>query len=112
MDVLIIIVLIVVVVIFFLVELFVILGISFVGILVLVCIIYVNYYVFVNLGIGVGFIIFIILGIVCIGLFVWFMWLKILDKLVLKKDIIFKIDWSVVEKVKVGDIGIMIIWLV
>ena len=106
MDLFIIAVLIVAAILLLLVELFLLPGISFAGILAGGCLLYAIYYAFSFIGTVAGWLTLAVSAIACVGSLVVFMRSKTLDRLALKKDISSKLDRSAEQKVKVGDTGI------
>lgn len=92
----------------FLIELFVIPGVSIAGLAAFACLTYANYYAFAYMGVGAGIFTLVASAIVCIGMMVWFMRLKTLDKLALKKDISSTVVRDAASEIRVGDKGISI----
>lgn len=101
-------ILIVAAIIFMLIELFLIPGTSFAGIIAFGCFIYATIYAFVNLGVVWGVVTLIISLLLCGGAIAWFMKSKTLDKLALKENITSKINKGVDKGINVGDTGICI----
>lgn len=108
MEVLIIIALIVAGLLLFIVEVFLIPGISIAGIASAICLLYGNYYAFDSLGITAGFITLAATALGCIGITIWFMHSKTVDKLSLKKTLDYKIDPLKGLNINVGDKGVAI----
>ncbi len=101
-----IIILIVIATIFMLVELFIIPGTSFAGILSFCCYVFSIYYAFSYFGGIGGFITLSIITIVVIAAIAVFMKSKTLDKLALKKEITSEVNRDDEKSIKVGDKGI------
>lgn len=108
MEVLIIVALIVAGLLLFIVEVFLIPGISIAGIASAVCLLYANYYAFDSLGVTAGFITLGASALGCIGITIWFMHSKTVDKLSLKKTLDYKINPLKDLDIKAGDEGIAV----
>lgn len=108
MEVLIIVALIVAGLLLFIVEVFLIPGISISGIASAICLLYGNYYAFDSLGVTAGFITLAATALGCIGITIWFMHSKTVDKLSLKKTLDYKIDPLKDLDINVGDEGVAI----
>ena len=90
----------------FAVEVFLVPGITLAGIASGISLLYAIYYAFHSVGTQAGFITLAVEAVGIIGITIWFMRSKTLDKIALKKNITSKVDRSAEEKVKVGDIGV------
>ena len=90
----------------FIVEVFLIPGISIAGITSAGCLLYANYYAFVNLGTIPGLITLAISGIGVIGITIWFMRSKTVNKLSLKKTIDYRPEPLKGLDLKVGEQGV------
>lgn len=108
MEVLIIVALILAGLLLFIVEVFLIPGISIAGIASAICMLYANYYAFDSLGTTAGFITLAASILGCIGIMIWFMHSKTVDKLSLKKTLDYKFDQLKDVKIKVGDEGVTV----
>ena len=106
MDILIIVGLIISGFLLFIVEVFLIPGISIAGITSAGCLLYANYYAFANLGTLPGLITLTISGIGVIGITIWFMRSKTVDKLSLKKTIDYRPEPLKGLNLKVGEQGV------
>ena len=101
-----IIILIVIATILMLVELFIIPGTSFAGILSFCCYAFTIYYAFSLFGAVGGFVTLSIVALVVIAAIIIFMKSKTLDKLALKKEITSDVDRDAEKSIKVGDKGV------
>ncbi len=101
-----IIILIVIATILMLVELFIIPGTSFAGILSFCCYAFTIYYAFSLFGAVGGFVTLSIVALVVIAAIIIFMKSKTLDKLALKKEITSEVDRDAEKSIKVGDKGV------
>ena len=90
----------------FAVEVFLVPGITLAGIASGISLLYAICYAFHSVGTQAGFITLAVEAVGIIGITIWFMRSKTLDKIALKKNITSKVDRSAEEKVKVGDIGV------
>jgi len=108
MDILIIIGLIVAGLILFIIEVFLLPGISIAGIVSAACLLYANYYAFDTLGIIPGCITLAVSAIGVIGITIWFMRSKTVDKLSLKKTIDYRPEPLKGLDLKQGDKGVTI----
>ena len=90
----------------FIVEVFLIPGISIAGIVSAGCLLYANYYAFDTLGIMPGCITLAISAIGVIGITIWFMRSKTVDKLSLKKTIDYRPEPLKGLDLKPGDEGV------
>ena len=106
MDTLIIISLIVAGLILFIIEVFLLPGISIAGIISAICLLYANYYAFDTLGTIPGCITLAVSAIGVIGITIWFMRSKTVDKLSLKKTIDYRPEPLKGLDLKPGDEGI------
>ena len=106
MDILIIISLIVAGLVLFIIEVFLLPGISIAGIISAGCLLYANYYAFDTLGTTPGCITLAVSAIGVIGITIWFMRSKTVDKLSLKKTIDYKPEPLKGLDLKPGDEGI------
>lgn len=92
----------------FIVEVFLIPGISIAGIASVLSLLYANYYAFSVLGTGAGLLALTASIAGCVGITIWFMRSKTVDKLSLKKSLDYKINPLNGIKIKVGNKGIAI----
>ena len=106
MEILIIISLIVAGLVLFIIEVFLLPGISIAGIISTGCLLYANYYAFDTLGTTPGCITLAVSAIGVIGITIWFMRSKTVDKLSLKKTIDYKPEPLKGLDLKPGDEGI------
>ena len=106
MDLVIIISLIVAGLILFIIEVFLLPGVSIAGIASAACLLYANYYAFDTLGTIPGCITLTISAIGVIGITIWFMRSKTVDKLSLKKTIDYRPEPLKGLNLKIGDEGI------
>ncbi len=106
MDILIIISLIVAGLVLFIIEVFLLPGISSAGIISAGCLLYANYYAFDTLGTLPGCITLAVSAIGVIGITIWFMRSKTVDKLSLKETIDYKPEPLKGLDLKPGDEGI------
>ena len=106
MDILIIISLIVAGLVLFIIEVFLLPGISIAGIISASCLLYANYYAFDTLGTLPGCITLAVSAIGVIGITIWFMRSKTVDKLSLKETIDYKPEPLKGLDLKPGDEGI------
>ena len=106
MDILIIISLIVAGLVLFIIEVFLLPGISIAGIISAGCLLYANYYAFETLGTLPGCITLAVSAIGVIGITIWFMRSKTVDKLSLKETIDYKPEPLKGLDLKPGDEGI------
>ena len=106
MDILIIISLIVAGLVLFIIEVFLLPGISIAGIISAGCLLYANYYAFDTLGTLPGCITLSVSAIGVIGITIWFMRSKTVDKLSLKETIDYKPEPLKGLDLKPGDEGI------
>ena len=106
MDILIIASLIIAGLILFIIEVFLLPGISIAGIISAICLLYANYYAFDTMGTLPGCITLAISAIGVIGITVWFMRSKTVDKLSLKKTIDYKPEPLKGLNLKAGDEGV------
>lgn len=106
MDIVIIVSLIIAGLILFIIEVFLLPGISFAGIVSAGCLLYANYYAFDTLGTIPGCITLAVSAIGVIGITIWFMRSKTVDKLSLKKTIDYRPEPLKGLNLKVGDEGI------
>ena len=106
MDILIIISLIVAGLVLFIIEVFLLPGISIAGIISAGCLLYANYYAFDTLGTTPGCITLAVSAIGVIGITIWFMRSKTVDKLSLKKTIDYKPEPLKGLDLKPGDEGV------
>ena len=106
MDILIIISLIIAGLVLFIIEVFLLPGISIAGIISAGCLLYANYYAFDTLGTTPGCITLAVSAIGVIGITIWFMRSKTVDKLSLKKTIDYKPEPLKGLDLKPGDEGI------
>ena len=106
MDIVIIVSLIIAGLILFIIEVFLLPGISFAGIVSAGCLLYANYYAFDTLGTIPGCITLAVSAIGVIGITIWFMRSKTVDKLSLKKTIDYRPEPLKGLDLKVGDEGI------
>ncbi len=106
MDILIIISLIVAGLVLFIIEVFLLPGISIAGIISAGCLLYANYYAFDTLGTLPGCITLAVSAIGVIGITIWFMRSKTVDKLSLKETIDYKPEPLKGLDLKPGDEGI------
>ena len=106
MDLVIIISLIVAGLILFIIEVFLLPGVSIAGIASAACLLYANYYAFDTLGTIPGCITLTISVIGVIGITIWFMRSKTVDKLSLKKTIDYRPEPLKGLNLKIGDEGI------
>lgn len=90
----------------FVIEVFLLPGISIAGIASAVCVLYANYYAFDALGTVPGCITLAISAIGVIGVIIWFMRSKTVDKLSLKKTIDYKPEPLKGLDLKPGDEGV------
>ena len=90
----------------FAVEVFLVPGITLAGIASGISLLYAICYAFHSVGTQAGFITLAVEAVGIIGITIWFMRSKTLDKIALKKNITSKVDRSAEDKVKVGDIGV------
>lgn len=105
MEILIIIALIVAGLILFLIEVFLVPGITLAGIASAASLLYAIYYAFSDLGTQVGFITLAVVALGIVGITVWVMRSKTVDRLSLKKELDFRPDPLKGISVKVGDRG-------
>ena len=103
MDIVIIASLIIAGLILFIIEVFLLPGISIAGIISAVCLLYANYYAFDTLGTIPGCITLAISAIGVIGITIWFMRSKTVDKLSLKKTIDYRPEPLKGLDLKAGD---------
>lgn len=108
MDIVIIASLIIAGLILFIIEVFLLPGISIAGIASAICLLYANYYAFASLGTIPGFITLAVSAIGVIGITIWFMHSKTVDKLSLKKTIDYRPEPLKGLDLKVGDEGVAI----
>ena len=106
MDIVIIASLIIAGLILFIIEVFLLPGISIAGIISAVCLLYANYYAFDTLGTIPGCITLTISAMGVIGITIWFMRSKTVDKLSLKKTIDYRPEPLKGLDLKAGDEGI------
>lgn len=106
MDIVIIVSLIIAGLILFIIEVFLLPGISIAGIVSAGCLLYANYYAFDTLGTIPGYITLAVSAIGVIGITIWFMRSKTVDKLSLKKTIDYRPEPLKGLDLKVGDEGI------
>lgn len=106
MDILIIISLIIAGLVLFIIEVFLLPGISIAGIISAGCLLYANYYAFDALGTTPGCITLAVSAIGVIGITIWFMRSKTVDKLSLKKTIDYKPEPLKGLDLKSGDEGV------
>lgn len=106
MDILIIVGLIIAGLILFIIEVFLLPGVSIAGIVSAGCLLYANYYAFDTLGTMPGCITLVISAIGVIGITIWFMRSKTVDKLSLKKTIDYRPEPLKGLDLKVGDEGV------
>lgn len=106
MDILIIVGLIIAGFLLFILEVFLIPGISIAGIASACCLLYANYFAFDTLGTVPGFITLAISAIGVVGITIWFMRSKTVDKLSLKKSIDYRPEPLQGLELKSGDKGI------
>ena len=106
MDIVIIASLIIAGLILFIIEVFLLPGVSIAGIISAICLLYANYYAFDTLGTMPGCITLAISAIGVIGITIWFMRSKTVDKLSLKKTIDYKPEPLKGLNLKAGDEGI------
>lgn len=92
----------------FIVEVFLIPGISIAGITSVICLLYANYYAFDELGMTAGVITLAISIVSCIGITIWFMRSKTVDKLSLKKSLDYRYNPLKELDINVGDKGMTI----
>ena len=106
MDIVIIVSLIIAGLILFIIEVFLLPGISIAGLVSAGCLLYANYYAFDTLGTIPGCITLAVSAIGVIGITIWFMRSKTVDKLSLKKTIDYRPEPLKGLDLKVGDEGI------
>lgn len=106
MDILIIASLIIAGLVLFIIEVFLLPGVSIAGIISAACLLYANYYAFDTMGTIPGCISLAISAIGVIGITIWFMRSKTVDKLSLKKTIDYKPEPLKGLSLKPGDEGI------
>lgn len=106
MDILIIVGLIIAGLILFIIEVFLLPGVSIAGIISAACLLYANYYAFDTLGTMPGCITLVVSAIGVIGITIWFMRSKTVDKLSLKKTIDYRPEPLKGLDLKVGDEGV------
>ena len=106
MDIVIIASLIIAGLILFIIEVFLLPGISIAGIISAVCLLYANYYAFDTLGTIPGCITLTISAMGVIGITIWFMRSKTVDKLSLKKTIDYRPEPLKGLDLKAGDEGV------
>ena len=106
MDIVIIASLIIAGLILFIIEVFLLPGISIAGIISAICLLYANYYAFDTLGTIPGCITLTISAMGVIGITIWFMRSKTVDKLSLKKTIDYRPEPLKGLDLKAGDEGI------
>ena len=106
MDILIIIGLIIAGLVLFIIEVFLLPGVSIAGIASAACLLYANYYAFDTLGTMPGCITLTVSAIGVIGITIWFMRSKTVDKLSLKKTIDYRPEPLKGLDLKSGDEGI------
>lgn len=106
MEILIIIALIVAGLILFLIEVFLVPGITLAGIASAASLLYAIYYAFSDMGTQAGFITLAVVALGIVGITVWVMRSKTVDRLSLKKELDFRPDPLKGISVKVGDRGI------
>jgi len=106
MDILIIVSLIIAGLVLFIIEVFLLPGVSIAGIISAACLLYANYYAFDTMGTIPGCISLAISAIGVIGITIWFMRSKTVDKLSLKKTIDYKPEPLKGLSLKPGDEGI------
>ena len=106
MDIVIIVSLIIAGLILFIIEVFLLPGISIAGIVSAGCLLYANFYAFDTLGTIPGCITLAVSAIGVIGITIWFMRSKTVDKLSLKKTIDYRPEPLKGLDLKVGDEGI------
>ncbi|MBE6282225.1 MAG: nodulation efficiency protein D (NfeD) [Bacteroides sp.] len=90
----------------FIIEVFLIPGISIAGIVSACCLLYANYFAFSTLGTIPGLITLAVSAIGVIGITIWFMRSKTVDKLSLKKSIDYRPEPLQGLNLKTGDKGI------
>lgn len=90
----------------FIIEVFLLPGVSIAGIASAACLLYANYYAFDTLGTIPGCITLTISAIGVIGITIWFMRSKTVDKLSLKKTIDYRPEPLKGLNLKIGDEGI------
>ena len=90
----------------FIIEVFLLPGVSIAGIISAICLLYANYYAFDTLGTMPGCITLAISAIGVIGITIWFMRSKTVDKLSLKKTIDYRREPLIGLDLKPGDEGI------
>ena len=90
----------------FIIEVFLLPGVSIAGIASAACLLYANYYAFDTLGTIPGCITLMISAIGVIGITIWFMRSKTVDKLSLKKTIDYRPEPLKGLNLKIGDEGI------
>jgi membrane-bound ClpP family serine protease len=105
MDVLLIIALIVAGLLLFAVEVFIIPGISIAGVASAICLLYAVYYAFTSISVLAGVITLIVSGLGVVGVTVWFMRSKTVDKLSLKQSIDYDLSPLKDIDIQVGDTG-------
>jgi membrane-bound ClpP family serine protease len=105
MEILLIIALIVAGLLLFAVEVFLIPGISVAGIASAICLLYAVYYAFTSLGILAGILTLAVSGLGVVGVTVWFMRSKTVDKLSLKKSLDYDLSPLKDVDIQVGDTG-------
>jgi len=108
MDILIIIGLIIAGLILFIIEVFLLPGVSIAGIASAACLLYANYYAFDTLGTMPGCITLAVSAVGVIGITIWFMRSKTVDRLSLKKSIDYRPEPLKGLDLKPGDEGIAI----
>ena len=106
MDIVIIASLIIAGLILFIIEVFLLPGISIAGIISAICLLYANYYAFDTLGTIPGCITLTISAMGVIGITIWFMRSKTVDKLSLKKTIDYRPEPLKGLDLKAGDEGV------
>jgi membrane-bound ClpP family serine protease len=105
MEVLLIIALIVAGLLLFAVEVFIIPGISIAGVASAICLLYAVYYAFTSISVLAGVITLIVSGLGVVGVTVWFMRSKTVDKLSLKQSIDYDLSPLKDIDIQVGDTG-------
>ena len=106
MDIAIIVSLIIAGLVLFIVEVFLLPGVSIAGIISAICLLYANYYAFDTLGTIPGWITLAVSAIGVIGITIWFMRSKTVDKLSLKKAIDYRPEPLKGLDLKAGDEGV------
>ena len=91
---------------FFIVEVFLLPGISLAGLASAASLIYAVYYAFATMGMQAGFITLAVASVGVIGVTIWFMHSKTVDRLSLKKTLDFRPDPLEGLGLKVGDKGV------